>query len=121
MRPFAGPDMVELGEQLPFAWRELKQLQRRRMAALGMSDDVVHPAERESFAEVIQHALISHAPPLFARMLADGSPLFDDGLVDPDGLRAAAERLTAEHYQEERESKLLEVLSLHLSATAFLR
>ncbi|WDZ93319.1 asparagine synthase-related protein [Nocardiopsis sp. HUAS JQ3] len=121
VHPFADPDMVELGEQLPFAWRELKQLQRRRLQALGMSDDVVHQVERESFAEVIQHALISHAPPLFARMLADGSPLFDDGLVDPDGLRAAAERLTAEHYQEERESKLLEVLSLHLSATAFLR
>ncbi len=121
MHPFADPDMVELGEQLPFAWRELKQVQRRRLRALGMSGDVVHPVERESFAEVIEHALTTHAPALFARMLADGSPLFDEGLVDPDGLRAAVGRLTAATYSEDRDAKLLEVLSLHMSATAFLR
>lgn len=121
VHPFADPAMVELGEQLPFAWRELKQLQRRRLRTLGMSEDVVHPVERESFAEVVEHSLIAHAPQLFARMLTQGSPLFDEGLVDPDGLRAAAERLTTVRYREEQESKLLEVLSLHLSATAFLR
>lgn len=93
MHPFADPSMVELGEQLPFAWRELKQLQRRRLGALGMSKDVVHPVERESFAEVVEHALTTHAPKLFARMLAHGSPLFDEGLVDPDGLRIAVDHL----------------------------
>lgn len=121
VHPFADPGMVALGEQLPFAWRELKQVQRRRMRALGMSEDVVHPAERESFAEVIEHALTTHAPSLFNRMLTQGSPLFDEGLVDPDGLRRAVERLAASRYREEKDSKLLEVLSLHLSATAFLR
>jgi len=120
VHPFADPAMVELGEQLPFAWRELKQVQRRRLGALGMSEDVVHPAERESFAEVIEHSLTTYAPQMFARMLAEGSPLFD-GLVDPDGLRFAVERLTAESYVEERDAKLLEVLSLHMSAAAFLR
>ncbi|WP_239647495.1 asparagine synthase-related protein [Nocardiopsis baichengensis] len=121
VHPFADPAMVELGEQLPFAWRELKQVQRRRLASLGMSEDVVHPVERESFAEVVEHALTAHAPELFARMLADGSPLFDDALVDPDGLRSAVENLTAGAYSEERDGKTLEVLSLHMSATAFLR
>lgn len=120
MHPFADPSMVELGEQLPFAWRELKQLQRRRLASLGMSEDVVHPAERESFAEVIEAALIGHAPKLFARMLSEGSPLFDEGLVDPDGLRAGVDRLAPGRYVEERDAKILEVLSLHMSATAFL-
>lgn len=119
LHPFADPAMVELGEQLPFAWRELKELQRRRLGALGMSDDVVYPVERESFAEVVEHALITHASVLFARMLVEGSPLFD-GLVDPDGLRLAVERLTPERYREERDAKLLEVLSLHMSAAAFL-
>ncbi len=119
VHPFADPAMVELGEQLPFAWRELKQVQRRRLGALGMSEDVIHPVERESFAEVIGHSLTTHAPKLFARMLAGGSPLFD-GLVDPDGLRVAVERLTADSYVEERDAKLLEVLSLHMSASAFL-
>ncbi|MFE0267874.1 hypothetical protein ACFWZ7_05095 [Nocardiopsis alba] len=120
MHPFADPAMVELGEQLPFAWRELKQLQRRRLTSLGMSEDVVHPAERESFAEVIEAALIGHAPKLFARMLSEGSPLFDEGLVDPDGLRAGVDRLAPGRYVEERDAKILEVLSLHMSATAFL-
>ncbi|NYJ35294.1 asparagine synthase-related protein [Nocardiopsis aegyptia] len=121
MHPFADPAMVTLGEQLPFVWRELKRLQRRRMASLGMSDDVVYPAERESFAEVVEHALVTHAPKLFARMLAEGSVLFDEGLVDPDGLRTAAEQLAPGRYVEERDAKTLEVLSLHMSATAFLR
>lgn len=121
VHPFADPAMVELGEQLPFSWRELKQVQRRRLGALGMSEDVVHPVERESFAEVIEHSLTTHAPKLFARMLAEGSPLFDEGLVDPEGLRVAAERLTVSDYREERDAKLLEVLSLHMSAVAFLR
>ncbi|WP_241485133.1 asparagine synthase [Nocardiopsis potens] len=120
VHPFADPAMVGLGEQLPFAWRELKQVQRRRLAALGMSEDVVHPVERESFAEVVEHSLTAHAPGLFARMLAEGSVLFDEGLVDPDGLRSAAEHLTAADYGEEPDAKLLEVLSLHLSAEAFL-
>lgn len=69
--------------------------------------------------EVVEHALICHAPGIFARMLADGSPMFD-GLVDADGLRIAAQRLTTESYVEERDAKLLEVLSLHMSAAAFL-
>lgn len=120
MHPFADPAMVKLGEQLPFAWRELKQLQRRRLAALGMSEDVVHPVERESFAEVIEEALITNAPGLFARMLAEGSVLFDEGLVDPDGVRAAVDCLAPGRYLEERDAKILEVLSLHMSATAFL-
>ncbi|CAL9474049.1 hypothetical protein SUDANB121_02912 [Nocardiopsis dassonvillei] len=120
VHPFADPDMVALGEQLPFAWRELKQLQRRRLAALGMSEDVVHPVERESFAEVIEVSLTTHAPKLFARMLTEGSPLLEEGLVDPDGLRTGVERLVPGRYLEERDAKILEVLSLHLSATAFL-
>lgn len=121
LHPFADPGMVALGEQLPFAWREFKQLQRRRLRALGMSEDVVHPVERESFAEVIEASLTTHAPKLFARMLAEGSPLFEEGLVDPDGLRTGVDRLVPGRYVEERDAKILEVLSLHLSATAFLR
>ncbi|MFJ6020081.1 hypothetical protein ACIQFP_12085, partial [Nocardiopsis alba] len=72
------------------------------------------------WVEVIEAALIGHAPKLFARMLSEGSPLFDEGLVDPDGLRAGVDRLAPGRYVEERDAKILEVLSLHMSATAFL-
>lgn len=75
----------------------------------------------ESFAEVVEHSMITHAPALFARMLAEGSPLFDAGLVAPDGLRSAVARLTRSSYDEDQDGKLLEVLSLHMSAVAFLR
>ncbi|UED84083.1 asparagine synthase-related protein [Streptomyces profundus] len=120
VHPFANPGMVQLGEWLPMHWRELKQLQRRRLAALGLSTDVTESRERESFAEVVQHALTTIARPLFAKMLRDGSPLFDEKLVDPDGLRAAVRRLAEGPYREDGDAQLLEVLDLHLAARSFL-
>ncbi|MBU3870955.1 asparagine synthase [Streptomyces sp. 4503] len=120
LHPFADSGMVQLGEWLPMRWRELKQLQRRRLASLGLSPDVTESRVRESFAEVVQHSLTTHARQLFARMLADGSPLFDEQLVDPDGLRLAVRRLAEEPYREDGDAQLLEVLDLHFAAQAFL-
>ncbi|MFD7899234.1 asparagine synthase-related protein [Streptomyces sp. NPDC059743] len=120
VHPFADPGLIQLGEWLPIDWRELKQLQRRQLGALGLSDDVTHPAERESFAEVVQHSLTTHARPLFARMLKEGSVLFDDELVAPDGLRQAVRRLNAGTYRENGDAQLLQVLDLHLATQAFL-
>ncbi|GAA0380863.1 asparagine synthase-related protein [Streptomyces blastmyceticus] len=120
VHPFADPGMIQLGEWLPMDWRELKQLQRRRLAALGLSDDVTQPEERESFAEVVQHALTTHGRPLFARMLHEGSALFDDKLVNPDGLRQAVRRLSEGTYREDGDAQLLQVIDLHLATRAFL-
>ncbi|MDF4254518.1 asparagine synthase-related protein [Streptomyces sp. WMMB303] len=120
LHPFADPYMVQLGEWLPFHWRELKQLQRRRLASLGLSDDVTDPTERESFAEVVQHALTLHGRPLLARMLRDGSPLLDTGLLDPDGLTAALHRLSSGTYQENGDAQLLQVINMHHAALAYL-
>ncbi|MFB7496813.1 asparagine synthase-related protein [Streptomyces sp. NPDC056161] len=120
VHPFADPGMVQLGEWLPLHWRELKKLQRRRLAALGLSADVTESRERESFAEVVQHTLTTIARSLFAKMLHDGSPLFDERLVDPDGLRVAVRRLAAGPYREDGDAQLLEVLDLHFAASAFL-
>ncbi|OKI09364.1 asparagine synthase [Streptomyces sp. CB02923] len=120
VHPFADPVMVQLGEWLPLNWRRLKQLQRRRLAALDLGREVVQPKLRESFAEVVQHTLTVHARPLFARMLRDGSPLFDNKLVNPDGLRRAVDRLRDGAYREDGDAQLLEVTTLHLAAEAFL-
>jgi hypothetical protein len=38
LHPFAEPPLVTLGDQLPFHWRELKQLQRRHLATFGLSE-----------------------------------------------------------------------------------
>ncbi|MYU51874.1 asparagine synthase [Streptomyces kasugaensis] len=120
VHPFANPGMVQLGEWLPMHWRELKQLQRRRLVSLGLSPDVTESRERESFAEVVQHSLTTIARPLFAKMLHDGSPLFDERLVDPDGLRMAVRRLAEGPYREDGDAQLLEVLDLHFAAQSFL-
>lgn len=120
VHPFADPGMVQLGEWLPMHWREFKALQRRRLASLGLSPDVTESRERESFAEVVQHTLTTHARPLFARMLHDGSPLFEEKVVDPDGLRLAVRRLAEGPYREDGDAQLLEVLDLHFAAQAFL-
>ncbi|MBH5335072.1 asparagine synthase [Streptomyces pactum] len=120
VHPFADPGMIQLGEWLPFHWRQLKQLQRRRLASLGLSPDVTQSRERESFAEVVQLVLTSAARPLFREMLKEGSELFDTRLVDPDRLRTAVRGLSAGGYQEEDHAPLLEVINLHLATRAFL-
>ncbi len=120
LHPFADPEVVALGEALPMDWRELKQLQRRRLADLGLSRDVVWPAERESFAEVVQNGLLTYGRPLLRRMLASGSPLFDAGLIDPDGLARGLQRLDRGPYEERRDSQLIEVIHLHQAAVAYL-
>lgn len=120
VHPFADPDMVALGEALPMDWRALKQLQRRRLASLGMSNDVTHPAERESFTEVVRDALILHGKGMLVDMLKNGSALFDLRLVDPEGLRKGIEELRFDGYDELRHSQLIEVIHLHLAARVYL-
>ncbi|MGW0708246.1 asparagine synthase-related protein [Streptomyces sp. NPDC002643] len=120
VHPFANPGMVQLGEWLPMHWRELKQLQRRRLASLGLSADVTESRQRESFAEVVQYTLTTIARPLFAKMFHEGSPLFDEKLVNPDGLRIAVRRLAEGPYREDGDAQLLEVLDLHFAARSFL-
>jgi hypothetical protein len=57
---------------------------------------------------------------VLAEMLLDRSPLFEEKLVDPDGLRLAVHRLTEGPYREDGDARLLEVLDLHFAARSFL-
>ena len=120
VHPFAWTPLVEFGEQLPFDWREFKQLQHRLLESLGLGMEVVRPVVRESFAEIVERALTGAGVELLDRMLAEGSALFDDRLVDPDAVAAAAKRMRNGHYAEGEESKILEVIHLDLAARAFL-
>ncbi len=120
VHPFADPAMIRLGEQLPVFWREFKNLQRRQLESLGLSDDVCNPVERESFVWLVEDSLKAYGVPLLERMLADGSPLFDAGLVDPDGLKATISEIQEKPWSEEFHAKLLQVADLHLAATAYL-
>ncbi|MFF5258339.1 asparagine synthase-related protein [Actinomadura viridis] len=120
LHPFTDPGLIRLGEQLPFHWRDLKRLQRRRLATFGLSDEVCTPVEPENFVELVRRSLMTDGMPLLHRMLRDGSPLIDAGLVDPDGLSGVLDEVAAGVYDEDHHSKLLEVLTLDMAARAFL-
>ncbi|WP_242613910.1 asparagine synthase [Actinomadura roseirufa] len=120
VHPFAHRALIELGDQLPFHWRELKQLQRRHLATFGLSHDACNPAERESFAELVEASLLINGLPLVHRILREGSPLIEAGLIDPDGLAATVAELGGISYREDVHSKLLEVIALDQAARAFL-
>jgi len=89
VHPFAEAPLVTLGDQLPFHWRELKQLQRCHLATFGLSEDACNPKVRESFAELVEQSLLVNGLPLLRCILDQGSPLIEAGLLDPDGLKAA--------------------------------
>jgi asparagine synthase (glutamine-hydrolysing) len=120
VHPFAEAPLVTLGDQLPFHWRELKQLQRRHLATFGLSDDACNPRVRESFAELVEQSLIVNGLPLLRRILDQGSPLIEAGLIDPDGLKTAVTALETSPYSEDPWSKLVEVITLDQAARAFL-
>jgi hypothetical protein len=120
IHPFTHPAMIRLGEQLPLAWREFKNLQRRQLASLGLSHDVCNPIERESFVWLVEHSLKTYGTPLLHQMLADGSPLIDTSLIDPGGLKTAITEIGQQPWDEEFHAKLLQVIDLHLAATAYL-
>lgn len=120
LHPFAEPPLVTLGDQLPFHWRELKQLQRRHLATFGLSEDACNPRVRESFAELVGRSLLANGLPLLRRILDQGSPLIEAGLLDPDGLKAALAELEDGLYSEDPWSKLVEVVTLDQAARAFL-
>ena len=120
VHPFAEPPLVMLGDQLPSHWRELKQLQRRHLATFGLSQDACNPRVRESFAELVEQSLLANGRPLLRRILDQGSPLIEAGLLDPDGLKSAVTELEAGPYSEDPWSKLVEVITLDQAARAFL-
>lgn len=120
VHPFSHRALIELGDQLPFFWRELKQLQRRHLTTFGLSHDACNPTERESFAELVEESLLVNGLPLPRRMLHEGSPLIESGLLDPDGLKTTVGQLETGPYLEEPHSKLVEVITLDQAVRAFL-
>jgi hypothetical protein len=120
VHPFAEAPLATLGDQLPFHWRELKQLQRRHLATFSLSQDACNPRVRESFAELVEQSLLANGLPQLRRILDHGSPLIEAGLIDPDGLKNAVAELETGRYAEDPWSKLVEVITLDQAARAFL-
>lgn len=98
-------------------WRDGKRICRERLARIGMSDDVVHPQQRENMRHVMVHALRTYGMPLLDRLKSDAMTV-DLGYVDGDALRAAHERMSN---GAPIETKLFAVLSLELALRALTR
>ncbi|WP_432095832.1 hypothetical protein [Streptomyces sp. bgisy100] len=110
--PLADPAMWRFGQWLPFSWRRNKHLARLRLQRLGFDQEVTHPPLRESFHEVLQQALLRFGPDMIRRMLATGSPLIDEKLIDADEISAVALRLEQRRCLE-RDEMVAHVLRLH--------
>ncbi|MFG2820173.1 asparagine synthase-related protein [Kitasatospora sp. NPDC048365] len=93
MHPLTDPTLVRLCEWLPKEWRGRKRLMREIISRTGMSSLVARPPLPENFEGVIVPAMRRYGAPRIRRILADGSPLIDAGLLDPGGLSGVAARL----------------------------
>jgi hypothetical protein len=97
--------MIRLGEELHIHWHELKAFQRRKLASLGLNEDITNPIERESFVwlrpGIVDHLRHSTDQRNRRRRLT----LIDAGLLDPNGLRATLGELDAQPYDEEFHAK----------------
>lgn len=93
LHPFAEPDMIRFGEWLPRSWRSRKNLHRRRLTALGLSQPVVEPSLPENFTDVMNTAIRTTLPAQVRRLLDQGSPLIDAKLVDADTLTQVLTRI----------------------------
>ena len=94
--------------------REGKQIRFQTWPRPAPIEDVI------SAKELAGQSLLITGLPLLRRILGQGSPLIEAGLIDPDGLKAAVTELENGPYTEDPWSKLVEVITLDQAARAFL-
>src|SRR5262249_36810893 len=87
-------------------------------AALPYGDDQIAPPAMAGWITLLAAECV--APPLLHRILDQGSPLIEAGLLDPDGLKATGTELETGPYSEDPWSKLVEVITPDQAARAFL-
>jgi asparagine synthase (glutamine-hydrolysing) len=119
VHPLADPDLITFGEWLPVDWRTGKHLHRQRLASIGLSPDAQWPTVPENFIPVMHHGLATHGLPLIRRMLAGGSPLIEDGYLNPDELAATVRRIADGHVTE-RDFELNDALTVDAAVRSFI-
>jgi len=117
LHPYGDPTLIRFGESLPVEWRSRKYLHRARLVRAGYGPEVTEPRLRENFGEVMRWALPRNITPVLAEMLTGGSPLIEQGLVDPDGLTATLDRVHAGR-PADRDTELYELAAMHLAVAA---
>lgn len=120
VHPLADPAMIRFGEWLPRQWRADKRLPRERLGRLGLSAEVCRPTLAENFVEVMHAGLTRYGIAYLNQMLIDGSPLIDDGFVDPDQLALVRDRI-ATGRPLPRDREVFEVISVDLAIRSLSR
>jgi len=69
---------------------------------------------------LVEHSLKTYGLPILEQMLIGGSSLIEDGLVNSDGLKATLGEIRDQSWDEGLHAKLLQVVDMHLAATAYL-
>ncbi|WP_030459046.1 asparagine synthase-related protein [Kitasatospora sp. NRRL B-11411] len=93
VHPLTDPALVRYCEWLPLEWRRNKAVLRESIDRTGLPRQVAHPPVTENFQHIITAAMRIHGVPRIRRILTDGSPLFEAGLLDADALSSTADRL----------------------------
>ncbi|MFF2117189.1 asparagine synthase-related protein [Kitasatospora sp. NPDC058184] len=93
VHPLTAPALVRLCEWAPVDWREDKRLLRTRIDRRGMAPEIARPPIPENFGTIMALAMSQHGAGRVRRLLDEGSPLLDARLLDPQALRAVADRL----------------------------
>ncbi|MEV7119906.1 asparagine synthase-related protein [Kitasatospora griseola] len=93
IHPLTDPVLVRFCEWLPVEWRDRKRLMREIIGRTGMPHQVARPPLAENFQQVITLAMRRNGAPRLRKILAEGSPLIEAGLLDPVGLAHVASRL----------------------------
>jgi asparagine synthase (glutamine-hydrolysing) len=104
VHPLTEPALVRLCEWMPVSWRENKRLLRERIGRHGLASEIAHPPIPENFGNIMTIAMRRHGAVRLRRLLDEGSPLLDSRLLDPQALRAVADRLdTGKDQRADRE------------------
>ncbi|WP_369181995.1 hypothetical protein [Streptomyces sp. Y1] len=84
---------------LPAPWRANRRLLRERIQRRAMAPEVAQPPLTEHFGTIMDSAVHHHGARHIRRLLHEGSPLLEAGLLDAVALREVAERLETGNLQ----------------------
>jgi asparagine synthase (glutamine-hydrolysing) len=114
--PYGTHELVAFCRSLPPEWRRRRTLQRRYLAACGLSSAVTHPSPRETFLPLRDLAMRQRSASFVETLFTD-SRLAALGLIDRDALQRSYSRYRADASWPEADS-LFEAAALEQTLRA---
>lgn len=117
VHPLCAPELAEFCRTLPLEWRKDRRLSRAWLAARGCGPAVTHPADSETFEDLLTLSYRGEAGEHLRAVLED-SVLADMGLIEPRRLLADFEEWLAGRRAEDDIIPMHAALTLELTARA---